>query len=968
MRPGVYDGTDRHPQHGADSKQEFKQCNCSFHISENIDCDLYTSDDEICDICETLLKKDFYNIHYDIQSGTTYSWSYDNGIEVPATRASYKAYHKRMKMKLQSARDAKIESKLQHHIVTKPKHVIKKALSRLSKPKIYASLQSGEISNAEIAALSGEAPGQNAEHVTTTFADSNIGDQQGDSSIYDEVSTLGKTDPIDLKTFLSRPVLIDNFTWLQTDLKGLYGTTKYPWHLFLNNTVIKNKLTNYAYLRGTLKLKAIINGSPFLYGYMQIAYNPLPNFSTNTIVQDAFNGYFTNYSTRPSIWIEPQSQCGGELTLPFFYPKNYVNVTSATDVQNIGAINYLIFAPLQSANGAATSGVSVQLYAWMEDVELAGPTMGLALQSGEWGTGVISKPASAVASVARKLRDVPVIGTFAKATDIGASAVSSIASLFGFTNVPNIEEHIPVHPSPFPKLAVVDSGYPVSQLTLCSKNELTVDPKTVGLEPDDELAIQNLAIRSSWLADFAWASTNNTQDNLFTCKVTPHMYNYASGTNENYLQLTPICWVSRMFSYWRGDIIFRVKLVCTSFHKGRIKISFDPMGTASDNILSGTNTSHVVYTQIVDISKDTDVEFRVPYMAATNWLRNKSTFSAGNVPYSTSLTPTFNHEQEYDNGYFNIKVLNILTGPTATASISGQVFVRAADNFEVASPQNLPVVSPYAVQSGEITFDMGHNTDTNQDKKYLVNHGEAVGSLRQILRRATYTNRYYFQSAITNALDTCTVTMTRFPLYYGYDPSGLQTVKKLSNPLASAPFNYTDVSPYCWVAPAFVGQRGSMIWNFNATSQVPIKSMRFYRLPASISTAAQSQVSANVGSQTEGVYNLWNQLSALTSGAAVQDQRLNPGLSVVMPNYTNYRFQSTNPSATSAPPNVGSVSYDGGCFDGGKLEMVFNTYNPDELAANLMVHCYSGIGPDFTFFKFLNVPTFRVYSSIPTPF
>jgi len=85
------------------------------------------------------------------------------------------------------------------------------------------------------------------------------------------------------------------------------------------------------------------------------------------------------------------------MELPFFYHKNWLDITSATNVQNFGTINFVIFAPLGVAVSGGSSAVTVQVFAWMTDVELMGSTASLALQGDEYDEGIVSRPASAVA-------------------------------------------------------------------------------------------------------------------------------------------------------------------------------------------------------------------------------------------------------------------------------------------------------------------------------------------------------------------------------------------------------------------------------------------------------------------------------------------------------------------------------------------------------------------------------------------
>lgn len=219
----------------------------------------------------------------------------------------------------------------------------------------------------------------------------------------------------------------------------------------------------------------------------------------------------------------------------------------------MGQLTFQNFTILQSANGATGAGVTIQIYAWAENVELSGPTIGLALQSkDEYGTGPISRPASAVAQVARSLKTVPVIGRYATATEIGASAVSKIAKTFGWTNVPVISDAQPLRSVPFPQMASAEIGYPVEKLTLDPKNELTVDPSAAGLPSNDELALSNFLTRESYITSFPWTQSNVSDDILWTTAVTPAMWDMNNATN-GLIAWTPMGLATQLFAHWKED-------------------------------------------------------------------------------------------------------------------------------------------------------------------------------------------------------------------------------------------------------------------------------------------------------------------------------------------------------------------------------------------------------------------------------
>ncbi len=795
---------------------------------------------------------------------------------------------------------------------------------------------------------------------TTAFLDTAPGSTIGSVAVENEFDVSDAVTTAGLKEFLRRPVRIASFTWSQSDAVGVKQTIS-PWHLYFNNANIKYKLNNFAFLRADLHVKIVVNASPFYYGSMRACYQPLPNFKNSTIVAGTSAGETNSelipYSQQPGIWITPQSSEGGEMVLPFFYPRSYLKAQVASDFTDMGTLRFLIYAALQSANGASGTGVSVQVFAWAENVTLAGPSVGLAMQSDEYGTGPVSGVASTVASIAGKLKTIPILGKFATATEMGANAVAGIAKLFGFTNVPVIEPTMPYRPSPFPQLASPEIGYPVEKLTLDAKNELSIDPSVVGLSSDDPLAIVALATRQSYLTSATWSTATAVDTPLFTVAVSPAMGTFPN-TGGSFEQNTPLSMLSKLFRSWRGDLIYTFRFVASPFHKGRVRISYDPYGTS---VQTTSDTGPVVFNQIVDLGKETEVDVRIPYQQALAWCYTYGNILGSNK-FSTSPTPALPYTDTYDNGILSVKVLTLLTAPVATSTIAMQVFVKAADNIEFGNPRtDAGIGSSFAMQADEYietrvghSVSMGENKAQIQDYRSRVYFGEAVGSVRQLLRRSVWLDSYVPTSDTTN-FGVWTLQHTKWPLYYGYDPSGVFQAKGITATGTTFPANIIKNTAFQVVVNCFIGQRGSIHWHYNWDG--PDVTMRATRLNSAPSPAVGYSGYLK-GSMSYNQWALTRSQFGTGAGTALTNQKTQSGLSISVPNYTVFKFQSTDPRNSTAPTTTGS-RYDGSCYEGVALEI-----NSDATVTNLnkgRLERYFAIGTDYTPLFFLNCPSQYIY-------
>ncbi len=793
---------------------------------------------------------------------------------------------------------------------------------------------------------------------TTAFADGLAGVSVGTSANTTEFDTSDAVVSSGLAEFLSRPVRISSFTWNTSDSVGIKATLS-PWYLFFNNANIKYKLNNFAFLRCNLKLKFVVNASPFYYGSMRACYQPLPGFKPSTIVA-ASNSELIPYSQQPGLWIKPQHSEGGELTLPFFYQRSYLKAQSGSDFTNMGTLRMIIYNVLQSANGVTGQGATVQVYAWAEDVILAGPSVGLALQADEYGVGPISGPASTVARIARAVKGIPIFGKFATATEMGANAVSGIAKLFGFTNVPVITEAQPLRPSPFPQLASPEIGYPVEKLTLDAKNELSVDPSILGLSAEDELAIENFVTKQSYLTSAAWTTATTVDTPLFTSKVTPHMCQVVGSV----MQQTPLDVASDLFFNWRGDIIFTFRFIASPFHKGRVRISYDPFNAGVQTL---GDTGPVTFNKVVDLSSETEVDIRIPYQQALAW-QNKDTDPYTSV-WTTSASPTITYDDTFDNGIISVKVLTLLTAPVATSTINMQVFVRGAENFELGNPYLPPQDrTVYQVQSDEYsedrrgdTMEMGENDGSILIERNRINFGECVRSLRQLLRRSNFVDAYRLPSDTTLA-GYFRYNHYRFPPHWGYDGAGISTVKGVSAPATDFSFSFARRLPWHVIANCFIAHRGSAHWHYNVEGEKPV-SMYVNRNPnnaggvlgrVSVTTSTYAYSTANQNAMakfyaTQGPFP--------GPGMALTNQKTQSGLSVSVPNYTQFKFQTTQP-VNFVKPEFSGNTYDGSVYEGIQLGVEYTgaVSNPK---TNL-VSRYFAVGTDYNLHFFLNCPSLYI--------
>lgn len=720
----------------------------------------------------------------------------------------------------------------------------------------------------------------------------------------DEVASLGK--------FLERPVQIGQFQWDETNTFISDVVTLYPWYLYFNSNPIKNKLTNFARIHCNLKLTFRFNASPFYYGAMRVCYDPLVSGKFDSVTSD----YDTiNMSQMPGVLIEPHISSSAEMTLPFLWPATWLDTTVGSQFQKIGKLLIKPFVPLRSANGVIGTGITVSVYAQATDVQIAGPTASAILQS-----GIISRPAAAIARFADSLSGVNAIAPYARAASVGARAVSAIASIFGYSNAPITSDVTPVQNKCFHAFANTETRVPIDKLALSPENEITVDNRVAGDIGNDNLVIQDIVMKPAIVSLAEWTTNSSPDALLWAARVTPHCVNSTPGVSQTIYRYTPSGYVAQNFRYWRGGMKYTFRVERSKYHKGRLLVQWDP---ASRVISKQSETA--IHSVIFDLeSEDNEFSVDIPYKASQPWLECS--------PIDPT-TDTNSPVSSQHNGGIGLFVLNKLTAPILTSTVTIMVSVQALDDLEFAAPRLLPpFITTATVQSGPVDG----STISYSDRIPEITVGERVGSLRTILHRV---NRSFTQVLGLSGSDTEIIPIgmvhtvnvyDRLPPTYGY--AGVNQLSnsyhKATSTLASPavrPFNYCGSHPINWVLAAFAGYRGSVNVHASITTDDAFRPMSTLSLTRidhrwcdisannvmrntaqmSFPARASSQMSASSMDLTGGSVSIPYKVQG-GGGMTVTNARTFAGLSANIPQYSRHRF---TPNSEVFPD--GTIYYDG---------------------------------------------------------
>jgi len=251
--------------------------------------------------------------------------------------------------------------------------------------------------------------------------------------------------------------------------------------------------------------------------------------------------------------------------------------------------------------------------------------------------------------------------------------------------------------------------------------------------------------------------------------------------------------------------------------------------------------------------------------------------------------------------------------------------------------------------------------------RYLVNMGEKLMSLRQLLRRDNFCDVVAEQAAdTTDALLVWSCLHGRYPHYFGFDPNGVNSAKGIVVPASNFPFNFSKITLFNWIAPMYIGMRGSVNWTYacDMGSLADLADIRAARIGTNSSRTTalfNNRITATTLTSSGWARSYFANEQAGLSGVSVTNQNTQSSVSVNYPFYDNYLFHFTNPTYNSL-----GTALDGSSADNMLLTVIVKpTSDTSTTVSALTLNRYWSIGPDFTFYFFLCCPTF-IPSVTPT--
>lgn len=475
--------------------------------------------------------------------------------------------------------------------------------------------------------------------------------------------------PLTDAEFFSRPVDLVTFSWIA-------GTsvlwTNQVWRTWTAAPMILNRLAGRSYWRGNLVLLIEFNPGPYHYGLLRFYAHPFRASGLDTILD--LGGTDTSFQCvqMVGIDIDPAIPGAKKLKLPWISPrpatKTHGGTTDSFFTQHV--VSAFPIVSLSDAASVSAGSVPIRVRAWMEDFESFGPTAIAAVAQAdivrkEKTRGLLSAYTGPMEAAATALSKAPgTIGGIAASAGAALKGGNSILHLLGLSRpADQVISNVTRVP---PSMARTDVNDSVSPVTYTAAQSLTADGSDLG-RAQDEMMLSTIFGTQSYLHSMGWTTGQAAGTPLAVLSVHP-MASMRSGTT---VYPTSLAFGCMPFLRWRGSIIYTIAPVCSQFHRGQLRISYDPNGGSGG---AGNNFGFSgLENCILDLSPGCKAEVKVNFSSPDYW--------KGIYPIFTAPTTTAPEQSHIGN--LTISVEMPLLAPLSTSGVTVVVYVRAGPDFEV---------------------------------------------------------------------------------------------------------------------------------------------------------------------------------------------------------------------------------------------------------------------------------------------
>ncbi|AOC55055.1 polyprotein [Washington bat picornavirus] len=663
-----------------------------------------------------------------------------------------------------------------------------------------------------------------------------------------------------------------------------------------------NMVSTFTYFRGHPKIRVQVNGTKFHAGRLIFAFIPLYDHAN---YEDKLYS-ISSMTALPHVILDAGIANSGELTLPFVHLNTYFNsVSGDRPWQTLGTLVCAVYNRLRAAT---TSSQTVGVTAWIsfDNCELHQPCFAHDVTFPKYNKDKRDKLET---PQAESLVEGVLKSALPLVKDLITPEMTSFGNVLGGaadqdkpTDPVEITRWVPNVVSGLTKGDGIDR---CERLCLKAGGYTIPDADLISTTQDDMNLLQLMKIPTR-LQLTSWSSTTTSGTRIAHIPVAPFVIEGQEVDSSivppvDIFRPTMLSYVSRAFKYWRGGLRYKIQIIASQMHTGRLMVSF---GAGLEVGAKEFSKASYLNTYVIDLQEMHEVEFVVPFMAERPWLR---------CDVTKPVSGKFSAQNFSHTGWLDIFILNKLAHPESVSSdVEVNVMISAADDFEVAFPSDFAYYqgsgSPISIAFSETaqaeSLVEQEAVTTRQDEGVITlgkgtgrltaagptTMGEDAMSLKTLLRR--YTKAYHNHHGVANEYKI--ITFDNTPV--------LSSVNKCFNKQQGRQYRTT----LAHFSELFTFWRGSlrykMVYKVAASDgNTPALTLRVFHIPGVFNFGTFTPAAVSLPKKTT--------MEALEAyGTQVAVSELQGSMEFEIPFYTPYTqlktFHSGIPNARSATGKV----------------------------------------------------------------
>jgi len=583
--------------------------------------------------------------------------------------------------------------------------------------------------------------------------------------------------------FFKRPIQCDSFTWQHSLAQNSIALVDVL-HSYFGAGAVVAKLANFVGLHGEMVIRLVHNGSPFQMGLLAIAPIILPGVD---ITHARPGGYNTNWgyahlgqiiSNPFCVKLTPGVSNEIEITIPFMQFASYYDKAATGIVQ----LAFCVIVPVTNIDYSTTTDVNVNTYVYFRNAKPVKPSIA---QSERDPTATNRLQSTGLSEAIRGAGRT--LSMYANSLTAAIELGANVANAMGFSK-PSMGEPANMVFNRYVSNPAFNGLDQSNRMVNDVNQSVGVSAAALGFGADDDSEFKKIAKVYGIVQDWTWNTTDGAHHMVGSSTVDPLLrWTISSTPGARSFIPTPMAYCAIPFEAWHGNITFCVEVVCTPFHKGSLRLFYDPAATSAPT--SGQYSESVPYV-IIDVAGPRCYEFRC------DW------FNASPIAFLTTSQTDFTSGTPL--GYFGVSVESPLIITNAGTSAPVHVILYAkCDNLRLFSPN---------VNLSELAFvsSNAQSAVVMDDKLIGSIFGEEVTNFRQLAKKSSVNAFYQVTGGTAQKYSNLVAVLPNFPIA----PNILQgspPVATVINPVAGATnTNYMNfLCTYVgYAAIAFYARRG----------------------------------------------------------------------------------------------------------------------------------------------------------------